>query len=114
MTRNWLFLLLLFTVTSMGSGFIHAAMVDPTRPPNITDSHDNTFVLTAILIAPDHRMAVINGKILHIGDQINATKVININDTNVDLESSNGKVTLVLTGSSVAKPVKEYQMTVHE
>jgi hypothetical protein len=108
MTRNWLsIIVLLFTASGLGSECIYAAIVDPTKPPNFSvAAHDNTFVLTAILIAPNHRMAVINGKILHVGDLINGAKVIDIKETNVDIEGPHGKASLVMADYSLAKPVK--------
>jgi hypothetical protein len=106
MTRNWLLIVLLFTVTSIGSGYTSAEIIDPTRPPNVSGAHDDKFVLTAILIAPDHRMAVINGKIVHVGEQINGAKVVDIRASNVDIEGPNGKVSLVLTDFSAGGSVK--------
>jgi Type II secretion system protein B len=77
----------------------YADLIDPTKPPDL--SQTGNLVLSAIMISPEHRLAVINGKILHEGDMINGLKVISITPNTVDLASSQEKLTLVLLTSPV-------------
>ncbi len=77
----------------------YADLIDPTKPPDISQS--GSLVLSAIMISPEHKLAVINGKILHEGDMINGLKIISITTNSVDLASPQEKLTLVLLTSPV-------------
>ena len=77
-----------------------ADLIDPTKPPDITQA--GGLVLSAIMISPDHKLAVINGTIVHEGDTINGMKVTYIAPNSVDLVNAQEKVTLVL----LTNPVK--------
>jgi hypothetical protein len=76
-----------------------ADLIDPTKPPDLTQA--GGLLLSAIMISPDHKLAVINGTIVHEGDTINGMKVTSIDPNSVDLVSSQEKLTLVLLTGSV-------------
>lgn len=81
----------------------YADLPDPTRPPNAsltgssaeTDMADNKIFLSSILISPERRVAVINGKALRKGDQVGAGKIVKINPSEVVLKV--GKDTEILS-----------------
>jgi len=59
------------------------------------------FVLNAIVIARDRRIAVINGLSKKIGDEILGEHVTVIHENTVQLEGPSGKITLFLFGKSI-------------
>jgi hypothetical protein len=77
----------------------YADLQDPTQPPDINQA--GSMVLTAVIISPGHSLAVINGKIVHLGEMINGMKVTSIKPNSVDLESPQEKETLVLIATAV-------------
>lgn len=76
--------------------------VDPTRPPTYTETQGEeehpiaVFELDAILISKDKSVAVINGQTVKQGDEIEGAKVISIQPNVVQLDTSGGKITLIL------------------
>jgi hypothetical protein len=103
--NKWGYSLFLFTAMTLWAQGAYADLVDPTKPPNLSTIRDN-FTLTAIMISPDHRLAVINGKIVHVGDQLDTIRVTAINENNVEIDGPNGKVRLVLDDLFAGRPVK--------
>jgi hypothetical protein len=82
--------------------FLH----DPTRPADFnTDSAFDSSPLTAIIIAPDRKIAVVYGKTVKEGDQVGNSKVISIEENKVQLKSPDGIVTLRLVEKQVKKAV---------
>lgn len=69
-------------------------VIDPTRPPDIVASarpHAATrFNLTAILISPDRRLAVINGVALRVGASLAGATVLGIGPDAVRLRLPSG------------------------
>lgn len=70
-------------------------LVDPTRPPHIkpaTGEQGNvaspTWVLTSTLIAPDRRLARINGRMVAVGKRINGAIVESIDARGVWLKNA--------------------------
>lgn len=70
-----------------------ASLSDPTRPPQrfvepaaSGDALSKGLQLGAILIAPQRRVAVINGRPLSAGDRINGAKVVAIEPGQVRLQ----------------------------
>ena len=62
-----------------------ASLPDPTRPPqrfnapaDSSPAVADNWQLGSILIAPQRRVAVINGRALIVGDQVNGAKVVAI------------------------------------
>ncbi|MDR3477046.1 MAG: hypothetical protein P4M14_03355 [Gammaproteobacteria bacterium] len=87
------------TIGLILSSMTQAEMQDPTKPPLqqlIPVGVHNGYVLTAIMISKDKTVAVINGKVVHIGDEIDNAKVTAINSNTVELEAPNGNLTLTL------------------
>jgi len=77
---------------------------DPTEPfgfaTEVIDPKKQTasrdFVLSAILISEDNRIAVINNSVVKIGDEVGGEKVRSIESNEVKLMSKNGLKTLRL------------------
>jgi len=79
------------------------ALNDPTRPTD--PSHyfgssstpaPDALMLQSILFAPERRIAVINGMRVQEGDRVGSARVVNIQDSQVLLETSRGTRTLRL------------------
>ena len=70
----------------------YADLPDPTRPPNVsyTDSSaeaaEDKIFLSTILISPERRVAVINGKALRKGDPVGAGHILEIKPSEVVLK----------------------------
>lgn len=103
-----LFLTVLVTVTDV------VALNDPTRPParrSSTQSLGRVTVptarleLTSILIAPERRVAVINGRSVQIGERIGDYKVVDIQVDVVLVKNDNRLLPLTLKNEVVKKPV---------
>src|ERR1700722_13225834 len=86
----------------VGSQFAYATLVDPTPPPpNIhgeTIMSPSSFVLNGVIIAPNRKIAIINGIYKKIGDQILGEDITAINQNTVQLKGPSGKITLFLFG----------------
>lgn len=61
--------------------------------------------LTSILVAPERRVAVINGQPLQIGERIGDYHVLDIQFDEVLVKNANRLLHLTLTGGAVKKPV---------
>src|SRR5438045_2887446 len=77
----------------------HAApFADPTQPPGTTalaaDATSDGPRLESILIAPDRRLAVINGDQVTVGSKIGAGAVVRITETEVVIRGGGGEQTL--------------------
>ena len=97
----FIFFMVLFPSTSF------AELKDPTRPQDLQSvSHAGTLVLNAIMIGPSHRLAVIDDKIVHEGDEFDGIKVTAIHKDSVDLDGADGKVTIPLFATIVKTPVQ--------
>jgi hypothetical protein len=95
-SRACLILVLWFSWLQVGYA---AIMRDPTQPPGYTAENSVTgqatsFKISAILVAKDRKMAIINGQMVNIGDDIAGAKVINIEPEKVQLEISSGMITI--------------------
>ena len=82
---------------------------DPTRPAGgpaviapIGAQKKQPLFLSSLLISPQRRIAIINGKSLSEGERIAGERILSITDTGVQLEGSRGVYTLSLH----PKPVK--------
>lgn len=109
--RVWSLLLLL---TALAGGSEVAALNDPTQPPSRSSSTKSTgkmtapavrLELTSILVAPERRVAVINGQPLQIGERIGDYRVLDIQFDKVLVKNANRVIHLTLTGGAVKKPV---------
>ena len=60
------------------------------------------------MISATNKLAVINGKITHVGDSLAGNKITNIEPNFVVLDGPEGKITLVLlTNPATAVPAKD-------
>jgi hypothetical protein len=64
------------------------------------------YVLEAILISGADKFAIINNKLVKVGDKVGTRKVKNIDSYHVTLVGETGEVVLALFGSPIKKPVK--------
>lgn len=86
---------------------VQAAISDPTFPVGFIESHakkTNALDLTAILISPYRRIAVINATPVATGALIAGYKVIDIQPNYVVLDGIQGRITLFLLSHTVLKP----------
>lgn len=109
--RVWSLLLLL---TTLIAGRDVAALNDPTRPPGrsssstaakITTAPTPRLELTSILVAPERRVAVINGRPLQVGERIGDYKVVDIQFDLVQVKNDNRLISLTLNSGVVKMPV---------
>jgi len=85
---------------------------DPTRPEIIAATTGNTaqdqLILSAIIISPDRHVAVINGTVLKVGDNIGNATIVLIAPNKVQLQGPSDKITLFLLDQSLKQPVSGY------
>lgn len=87
---------------------------DPTRPVEFEEPQTNVhgsetgthYVLTAVLISGNSKLAIINNKIVKVGDSLGQGKVKSIESNRVVLEESNRKLVLHLFGGAIKEPSK--------
>ena len=105
---NYSFLLffVLFVVTVP----TFAQNVDPTKPLSFYGfassnnvKKDNPLVLETIVYGEQVRTAIINGKVLKVGDTIGEHKVLVVNDKNVVLGRDDERLKLTLFSAVVGK-----------
>lgn len=91
----------------MTSQFAHAQLDDPTRPANIVSATPSTAAVTSswdlssILVSPQRRVAIINGKTMKSGETLAGAKVLMINETSVKLKYRGEIILLKLFPHSV-------------
>ena len=77
-----------------------APFADPTRPPSASDvapaGTADAPRLESVLIAPDRRIAVINGQQVVVGARIATGEVVRISETEVVIKGAEGQQTLRL------------------
>jgi hypothetical protein len=101
-------------VASAALALVAAADIpDPTRPPAISDAPSEGLApdaelvptgpgqLTAIVISPTRRIAVIDGVAVRVGDEVGAARVIEIEPLSVKLRGPDGDVVLTIAGPPV-------------
>jgi len=79
----------------------HAApFADPTQPPAMSDSvagaASSGTRIESILIAPDRRLAIIDGQQVTVGSRVGSGIVVRITETEVVLRGNEGEQTLKL------------------
>jgi hypothetical protein len=105
--------LMLFASFSATSA-VAEKLVDPTRPIGYSasiaqaqvqqaPSADQQWTLNTTLISPYQKIAMINGKRLKVGDDINGAKVIMIDHQKVDLRREGRLFTIKLHNSFISK-----------
>jgi MSHA biogenesis protein MshK len=90
-------------------------LADPTRPTAAFRSGSGTGGTTAVpakwtlastLIAPDRRVAVINGKVVQVGQKIDGAELVAIEAGSVLLSRGGRKIELKLMAGNVKEAVK--------
>jgi len=93
-----------------------ATLEDPTRPPTTaaavavqanTPGNNPRWVLTSTLVSPQRRTAVINGRLLAIGERIDGARVTEIQADSVRLRVDGREVSLMMLSQTVKKPTKK-------
>src|SRR3990167_2920289 len=95
-------LLLLVSLSYLSGAY--AQLIDPTRPADYIEtdsSHFMTWELSAILISPERRAAVINSQPVQVGDQILGETIMAIEPNAVQLEGADGTMTLFLLDKTI-------------
>lgn len=110
--KVWAFLLLLTVLTGVNDV---AALNDPTRPPSRRSSSKSPkkivatptvrLELTSILVAPERRVAVINGRPVQVGERIGEYRVMDIQFDVVLVKNDHRLLPLTLKSGVVKKPV---------
>ena len=91
----------------MISPSVHAQLDDPTRPANIANTTSSatevtsSWDLSSILVSPQRRVAIINGKTMKLGETLVGAKVLMINETSVKLKYRGEIIVLKLFPDSV-------------
>jgi len=92
------------------------AISDPTRPPglNSVPARSNTtvrkgprWVLKSTLISPQRRSAVINNRVVSLGDRVKGATVVDINPSSVRLRSGGAYITLVMLKKNIKAPSRK-------
>ncbi|NND89231.1 MAG: hypothetical protein HKN42_00105 [Granulosicoccus sp.] len=81
-----------------------SGLIDPTQPPKTQKPNTSTptapsprgWTLESTLVAPDRRVAVINGKLVSEGDSVDGARVIEIRKFDVLVKTSSRHLTLQL------------------
>ena len=90
-----------------------APFADPTRPPTITEPVPGATAsaqgprLESVLIAPDRRIAVINGQQVVVGTRIAGGQVLRITESEVIIRGAESEQTLKLVPDTARTPAKK-------
>jgi len=81
---------------------------DPTRPPGQVESAADAGPngaprVESILIAPDRRIAVVNGREVTVGSQLGDARVVRISESEVVIRRTGGEETLKLFAPLVGR-----------
>ena len=84
---------------------------DPMRPPNASVYKRSAttvpqYQLSSILISPEHRSAIINGKNVGVGDRVGNARVTRIQGNEVTITIAGKARTLTLLPLSIKKPAE--------
>ena len=92
----------------------YAQVPDPTRPPSAAEQASDAQtgsdvgpvtpgpgLLTAIVVSPSRRVAVIDGVAVRVGDEVGTARVISIEPLSVRLRGPEGDVVLSIAGPPV-------------
>lgn len=91
------------------SGTAFAQLDDPMRPPEQKSTESKPaerrihYTLSSVLIAPERRLAVINGRRVGLGEHIGGARVTSIQPTTVTLQRDTETITLRLVPLSVKR-----------
>ncbi len=95
------FLLWMFAVTP---SVLAETLIDPTRPPvsigrgseTSSQAADTGPVLQSVLVSPERKVAVISGQAVNLGGKFGDSRVVNITESEVTLQSGKNLQTLKL------------------
>ena len=111
-----IFMILLFCAAGEGFAATEGQFVDPMRPSHyqnqsnkrtVVEKHlqvkTGSWELTAVLLSPGRSIAVINGKSLQLGEQLEGYKLIQIQSDQVTLRNKQEKLVLRRAGTGLKK-----------
>jgi MSHA biogenesis protein MshK len=112
-TRAWVLALLAGMVASELGAQGAGQIPDPTRPPDALPESVETSEapaagarrLTAIVISPTRRVAVVDGVTVRVGDAVGHARVSAIEPLEVRLSGADGEVVLSIAGPPVKAEV---------
>ncbi|HZP94363.1 MAG TPA: hypothetical protein VFB20_16000 [Burkholderiales bacterium] len=94
---------LLMAATAVIPAALAQQLRDPTRPPSFMATASGAYavpesglVLQTVLISPERRAVIINGRLLHLGEGIAGLKVAEIRESEVLLKGGGEARTLLL------------------
>lgn len=93
-----------------------APFADPTRPPTVMEHVPGSTAspqgprLESVLIAPDRRIAVINGQQVVVGARIAGGQVVRITESEVVIRGAESEQTLKLVPGIARTPAKKGRM----
>jgi MSHA biogenesis protein MshK len=90
-----------FLLAACSSVYAQTAIVDPMRPPNAsavssgsTSARNKGWLVSQILISPGRRLAVVNGRVVNVGNVVNGATVSAIYGNAVELRLNGNAVLL--------------------
>jgi len=103
-----LLVLLVASIAAAASAAQGAPFADPMRPPSVVDMPMEVATggprLESVLIAPDRRIAVINGQQVGVGGRVGAGEVVRITESEVQIRGADGIATLRLVPEFARRP----------
>ena len=108
---NTYLILVLFCIAAQSSLAVEI-LNDPMRPLVITksgvkkESVGAGYRLSSIFISPTRRAAIINGRTVTVGEQVNNARVMDIRATEVTISLAGKTRTLTLLPVSIKKPAE--------
>jgi len=99
--------------------FANTVLPDPTRPADfiavstepvffeeITIQEEVSWEVSAIRISPKDKSAIVNGKLIRVGDNVGSAKVVEINPLSVIVDYEDKKLIVRLFNNQVKKEYK--------
>lgn len=87
------------------------SLKDPTRPPDARPAKVHKaarqplrWTLSSTLVSPQRRTAVINGRLVGVGETVNGARVVEILPSKVRLRRKGRDITLVLLKQDIKRP----------
>lgn len=96
----------------LSTGVAAAELVDPTRPSHVRAPSENKTVrapawhVESIIVSPTRRLAVVNGRLVGVGDRVGGAKVTEILPYEVQLEYQGEARRVSLVATRVKNPAK--------
>lgn len=102
--------------SSASQAALAQALADPMRPPAAAaaspaeggaEAPKGAARLQSVLISPKRRIAVIDGRVVRLGERVGDAKVVAISESRVVLQRATGRETLKLNPVAEKKPAKK-------